>query len=463
MSGAGATKRRRIALIVLSVLALVAGYFILRIVLFVTAKPTISVNYATEYNERLRPANLDPNDNAAPCYRDAFALLPSTSDDIWRVGSLRQYEPNSIMRRTVESWIASCDEAMQVVHQAAERRAFWAPLSTAEFFDPMSMEGLNLNDFRTAAFCLRLKAESLTLQGDIAGAFDCVVTVCRIARHLTPVSRAQFFVGSALNGLATGTAFDVLSRRDVESGLLGKVQAQLDATLLGDKPPSFVDDEIRLRDVVQRCFTDDGKGNGRVIPGILYDQSLKAETPRSELAANAAYLQYLYIAWVHPTRMQTLQTSKTLIERANELVVHLPWELWAQRTSYDNELTKLAKDNYFLRFTAIDTTLARTIGLFYRMRVHNEALIATMGVLRFHKDKGVWPASLEELAAAGYIRAVPIDPYSGKPLVYRPVGDSFTLYSYGLDFDDDGGVAGQRGNSPQGSDQVFWPVEERKK
>jgi len=110
MSGAGATKRRRIALIALSVLVLLAGYFILRIVLFVTGKPTVSVNYAAQYNERLRPADLDPNDNAASCYRDAFARLPSTSDDIWRIGSLWQYEPNSIMRRTVESWIASCDE-----------------------------------------------------------------------------------------------------------------------------------------------------------------------------------------------------------------------------------------------------------------------------------------------------------------------------------------------------------------
>ncbi len=463
MVGAGATKRRRTLLVAFLVLFFVIGCSVIKIALFVTGKPTISVNYATEYNERLRPADLDPNDNAASCYRDAFALLPSTSNDIWSVGSLWQYEPNSIMRRTVESWIASCDEAMQVVHQAAERRAFWAPLSTTDFFDPMSMEGLNLNDFRTAAFCLRLKAESLALQGDADGAWDCIVTICRMARHLTPVSRAQFFVGSALNGLATGTTFDVLSRTEADSSLLATAQAQIEANLLGDKPPSFVDDEIRLRDVVQRCFTDNGKGNGHVIPGILYDQSRKTKTPRSELAANAAYLRCLHVAWVHPTRVQTLQTSKTLIERANELVVRPPWELWAQRTSYDNELTKLAQDNYFLRFTAMDTTLARTIGLFYRMRMHNEALVATMGILRFHKDKDAWPASLEELAGAGYIRAVPIDPYSGKPLVYRPVGDSFTLYSFGLDFDDDGGVADQRGNSPQGGDQVFWPVEERKK
>jgi hypothetical protein len=49
------------------------------------------------------------------------------------------------------------------------------------------------------------------------------------------------------------------------------------------------------------------------------------------------------------------------------------------------------------------------------------------------------PASLDELISAGYIQFVPMDPYSNGPLVYKPAGDNFKLYSVGYDFSDDGG------------------------
>ncbi|MBP7053674.1 MAG: hypothetical protein KBE65_21910 [Phycisphaerae bacterium] len=458
-----ARKRRRIGLIVLLTLGALAGYVAVRIVLLVTGRPTISVNYAAQYNQRLRPADLDPNDNAAPGYRAAFALLPDATEDIWAVGALWRYEPNSIVYKTVESWVASCDEAMQILRQAAERRAFWDPVSTVDFFDPVSMEGLGLRDFRTAAICLRFKAQSLALQGDVAGAMDCIVTVCRMARHLNTGGRMQINVAQALNGLAIGTAFDVLSRTQVDSSFLSKAQIQLEETLLGGKPPSFAGDEILLQDAIQRCFTDNGKGNGHMIPGIFYDEYRRTETPRNELVANGVYVRFLYIAWVHPSRVQTLRTLKDLVQRANELAAQTPWELRAKGTNYEQELTRLAKGNYFLGFMALDTTLARTIELPYRTQVSGEALVTTMGLLRFHKDKGVWPASLEELADAGYVQAVPLDPWSGKPLVYRPAGDSFILYGCGLDFDDDGGVRSKWGSPPEGGDQVFWPVEEYKK
>jgi len=66
-------------------------------------------------------------------------------------------------------------------------------------------------------------------------------------------------------------------------------------------------------------------------------------------------------------------------------------------------------------------------------------------------------------ALAGYIGEVPIDPFSGKPLAYKRVSESFILYSWGQDLDDDGGTRSVWGRSPQGGDQVFWPVEERRK
>ena len=62
-------------------------FLILKILPLLTAKPTIKVNYLAEYNKVTKPANYDPNQNAAPYYRKAFEILtdlPEVIKDNWK-------------------------------------------------------------------------------------------------------------------------------------------------------------------------------------------------------------------------------------------------------------------------------------------------------------------------------------------------------------------------------------------
>jgi hypothetical protein len=173
-----------------------------------------------------------------------------------------------------------------------------------------------------------------------------------------------------------------------------------------------------------------------------------------------AYIDHLCIAWRHPNRRETIRTVDRLVEAATELIRQTPWELHAQGLHCADRLTETLGDNVFLRPVA-ERPLTWEINNHYRIIASMEALIATVGILRFHQDKGTWPPNLEELAAAGYIRRIPADPYGDGPLVYRRTDSSFILYSRWYDLDDDGGVrisgAGQNG------DEIFWPREETKK
>ncbi len=54
-------------------------------------------------------------------------------------------------------------------------------------------------------------------------------------------------------------------------------------------------------------------------------------------------------------------------------------------------------------------------------------------------DTGAWPQALEELAPK-YIKQVPLDRFTGEPLVYKPQADGFVLYSLGINMTDDGGL-----------------------
>ncbi|MGH9374444.1 MAG: hypothetical protein ACRD15_23245, partial [Vicinamibacterales bacterium] len=62
-----------------------------------------------------------------------------------------------------------------------------------------------------------------------------------------------------------------------------------------------------------------------------------------------------------------------------------------------------------------------------------------VAVERFRRDhSGALPKTLDELAPT-YLAAVPLDPLSGRPLLYRQTREAYTIYSVGPDGRDDGG------------------------
>jgi hypothetical protein len=70
-------------------------------------------------------------------------------------------------------------------------------------------------------------------------------------------------------------------------------------------------------------------------------------------------------------------------------------------------------------------------------------LIADLAIRAYRAESGKLPATLSELVPA-YFPAEPVDPFSGRPLVYHPAQDDFLLYSVGQDGHDDGGRFGTR-------------------
>jgi hypothetical protein len=72
--------------------------------------------------------------------------------------------------------------------------------------------------------------------------------------------------------------------------------------------------------------------------------------------------------------------------------------------------------------------------------------------LRRHKNQtGVWPATLAEIEGQIPPEAL-IDPLTKKPFIYRPTGDSLTLYHVGANGADDGGAS---------DDYTIWPGRNR--
>ena len=65
--------------------------------------------------------------------------------------------------------------------------------------------------------------------------------------------------------------------------------------------------------------------------------------------------------------------------------------------------------------------------------------IAALAVERFRLDRGMTPASLDVLVPA-YLPSVPVDPFSGRAIVYASSATEYRLYSVDQDLKDDGGA-----------------------
>ena len=63
---------------------------------------------------------------------------------------------------------------------------------------------------------------------------------------------------------------------------------------------------------------------------------------------------------------------------------------------------------------------------------------AAVAVERFRRDRGDLPNALSDLVPK-YLTEIPVDPFSGEPLVFRPAAGAYTIYSIGSNQKDDGG------------------------
>jgi hypothetical protein len=61
-----------------------------------------------------------------------------------------------------------------------------------------------------------------------------------------------------------------------------------------------------------------------------------------------------------------------------------------------------------------------------------------VAVERFRRDRNTLPAGLSDLVPQ-YLREIPVDSYSGRPLLFRPEKDAYTVYSVGPNQRDDQG------------------------
>jgi hypothetical protein len=66
--------------------------------------------------------------------------------------------------------------------------------------------------------------------------------------------------------------------------------------------------------------------------------------------------------------------------------------------------------------------------------------LVALAACAFEQDHDRYPREIGELVPV-YLPRIPLDPFSGKPIIYRQTADAYLVYSVGPNGIDDGGVS----------------------
>jgi membrane protease YdiL (CAAX protease family) len=406
------------------------------------SKVRIVTDYVSQMAQAARPPDYDPNADARLSYERGFRAAVDMPEPL---AAFRRGLPGDWSEEAFEQfrrWVAANGEALDYMARGAQKPYYW-PLYAG---DSAMLAGMpQAVGARHLAFALDTRIKLRAFDGEDDLLLADVATLCRFARHFEGRKvLSHQLLGVSIRTLAISTLRGILAEESLLPETLASLQQQFER---------YEDEDQAVLDFIQRMFTDEGNGQGR-IPRVAITQW--EGLPRPFLLLIDPMTPGQNPDLLALDRRQTTDCAEEFLTHIQVAAAKTPWELRNEPNSVQDTLDDLARQNAYVGL--LGTACQGIIDLPWRARTDLAALVATLAVIRYETDRDEYPDSLTQLVDAGFLRRVPQDAYSNGPLVYKRTAGGFLLYSLGLDFDDDGGVASQWGLGEQGGDQVFWPV-----
>ena len=454
-------------------LLLISVFLIFVIVWFVrimNAKPIISIDYVAKFNELTIPENYNPDDNAHRFYLDAAQHFVPMPEELSNKITSRNFnwpedmDPNTIAM--LKEWLQSNEQALDYVTKAAQKSYDWVKLDLPEGTTFLSgfgaiMENYDYSTIKHLVRVLQWRARIFALDDKLKESFADIQTIDKVGAHFSGKTELiRQLVSIAVHAIGYFTALDILSDKEVDSKILSSYQQHL-------QQHTFVlnsqVERLFTYETLQHCFTDNGKGNGRLIPFETYRIMGYATNwqgkNKVKAILNKVYRYYQELAC--DDRKTTIEKIEKYYLMYNKLTKTTPWQLHSQDTTYKYEIEQMVSGNTFL--DSISGTGDKLIELSQKLRADRAGLIATLAILRYKADNGQLPPSLEHLVESRYLKSLPDDPFGPGPLTYKIIDDDFILYTFGIDFDDDNGSHRRWYSKEEDSDRVYWPVQQPKR
>ncbi len=432
---------------------------------FFTGSPVFSRDYLAELNQSALA--VPSAERAWPLYRSALLSIGALPDDL-----------DLSARPGSEAWAAAADfvaahaGALAKAREAAARPGLgfvvgygiaeedsdlWPEQPVAE---PAGLDdrGLmfvllpQLHELRVMGRMLAVEAMAAADRGDAATSAADVEAMLGIAEHTaeTPaligdlVVMGQITVAARTMGAILGRRPDLLSEAQLRN-LAHRFSSLRGGGRLAVR---FDSEVIFFQDFLQRLYTDDGQGDGRITATGL--RAMRAMTGSGD-ATPAGPLAPAYCALQAGRRDMAAEYERLMAmveaERAKPL--------WQQDLSLlDREVEamngSLLQRARYLPILLLMPALDKASRKGELATMERDAALVAIALEQCRRRAGAYPAALDALVP-DFLPAVPPDRFDGRPLRYRLGEDrSPLLYSVGPDREDAGGDAAR--------DNVFWPL-----
>ncbi len=285
-----------------------------------------------------------------------------------------------------------------------------------------------------------------------------IETCSKLGRHLAANGEMICrLAGYGARAVALETSRMILAHEEINSSLLANFQNRLEEFTQDDALGfDFTAERLFAKDAIQCIFTDDGQGGGHVAQCAFKTFMFSGGKIESTISRQPVSTESDIKRWRKLERRKTTAQVEQYYDLCEQVCSQLPWQ-YRSTSVLRIRIEMLQMRNPFIKM--LSPGIENLVAIAGRALVDRDATVTILAILRYKDDMEQFPDTLLELVNSGYLKAVPADAFSFDPLSYRRTGDNFLLYSFGADFDDDGGTPSKWGKGKQGGDQVFWPVQ----
>ena len=445
---------------------------------FAAGSPTISRNFTAELN---KPILAIPNDQRAwPIYLNAWAELQPTATDIDALDTMVTATPGTPEFEAARAWLDRAQPQLDRVRAAAKLPALGyvlglapepvlsqtynpstVPVPVAEINAKSSAQTPPANLVKENPTLYEISLEplgpmrrlALYVKMDTLVAADArdgervvqnVRTLLGMARQVDKMPfMLSDLIAMAIASVAWESTIEIIASYP---GVLNDAQlAVIAQEFAKDSGPNEIrahlgNETDYFEDTLQRMFTDDGNGDGRLTPaGLRFLQQLSSSPPFERVMDSSATLHALgpAIMTVAPGRKATLVEWKKAFAAAEE---YEQTPIWEWETNPDTSFTahmhqsNLSNPVIVTLMPAFGSVIVKSD----RTQQTREAAMVVVAIERYRLANRVWPATLDALVPM-YLATVPLDRCDGNPLRYRFTPQGPIVYSIGWDRIDDQG------------------------
>ncbi|MHC4843692.1 MAG: hypothetical protein ACYTEE_07820 [Planctomycetota bacterium] len=382
-------------------------------------------------------------------------------------------EITSSEKSLTESWIDENQQALNLTISGTEKPYYWRQYeSGSETQELIAILMPNLSDYRKLGRALCWRAQLQVEQGQYEQVFTDLISCFRLGIHIRSGNKSliEQLLGIAIQAISVDRIHQILSEHNLNAEQLALLQEEFEKVVFDENFTINMEMErLFMYDEIQRRFTEDRFGGGHLYLSRLgkLGDNMTGYGVENYIADVLSFIEAtggrpIHILFTHPNKRETKEKASQFYDFLTEAFRKTPAQLRAEGIDINEEVLVIREGNILLEIML--PALGRVSQVLYRDKIDVEATLTIIALIRYEKDIGEYPESLDELVSKDYLKEVPIDPFSGQAIIYKRADDGFILYGVGENFVDDGGEVvrdndGRIEKFASEGDWVFWPTE----